>query len=75
MKPNTVMAVALSLFAVPSVLLAQKSQEELAKLRDDKKAHEVFQKANWMFDYDQARAAAKQGGQLIFAYFTRSYAG
>jgi hypothetical protein len=75
MKPKTVMAVALSLFAVPSVLLAQKSQEELAKLRDEKMAHEVFQKANWMFDYDKARAEAKQADKLIFAYFTRSYSG
>lgn len=75
MNPKTVMAVALSLFALPSVLLAQKSQEELAKLRDEKMAHEVFQKANWIFDYDKARAAAKQGDKPIFAYFTRSYAG
>jgi hypothetical protein len=75
MKPKTVMAVALSLFAVPSVLLAQKSQEELAELRDEKMAHEVFQKANWIFDYDKVREAAKKEDKLIFAYFTRSYAG
>ena len=34
---------------------------------------EVFQKANWIFDYDQAREAAKKSDKLIFAYFTRSY--
>lgn len=75
MKPKTAMAVALSLFAVPSVLLAQKSQEELVKLRDEKMAHEVFQKADWIFDYDKVLAEAKQQDKLIFAYFTRSYAG
>ncbi len=74
MKPTTVMAVALSLFALPSVLLAQKSQEDLAKMRDEKIGHEVFQKANWIFDYDKARDEAKKSDKLIFAYFTRSYA-
>ena len=74
MKPTTVMAVALSLFALPSVLLAQKSQEDLAKMRDEKIGHEVFQKANWIFDYDKAREEAKKSNKLIFAYFTRSYA-
>lgn len=75
MMPIKVMAVALSLFALPSVLLAQKGQDELTRLRDEKMAHEVFQKANWIFDYDKACAEAKQGGKPIFAYFTRSYAG
>lgn len=75
MKQKTVMAVALSLLAAPSVLLAQKSQEELAKLRDEKMAHEVFQKANWIFDYDKVRAEAKRSDKPIFAYFTRSYSG
>ncbi len=38
-------------------------------------ALEVFQKANWIFDYEAARAEAKKSGKPIFAYFTRSYAG
>lgn len=76
MKLETVMALALSLVALPSLLPAQqKSQEELAKLRDEKMALEVFQKADWIFDYDKARAAAKDQQKPIFAYFTRSYAG
>lgn len=76
MKPKTVMALALSLVASPSLLSAQqKTQEELAKLRDEKMALEVFQKADWIFDYDKAIAAAKERQQPIFAYFTRSYAG
>jgi len=75
MKPMTVMAVALSFLALPSLALAQKSQAELAKLRDEKMAHEVFQKANWIFDYDKVLGESKQSGKPIFAYFTRSYAG
>ena len=74
MTPKTMMAVGLSLFVLPSIGLAQKSQEELAKMRDEKLAHEVFQKANWIFDFDEARAEAKKSNKLIFAYFTRSYA-
>lgn len=75
MMPKTVMAVALSLVALPSLTLAQKSQDELAKMRDDKMAHAVFQKASWIFDYDKVREEAKRSGKPIFAYFTRSYAG
>ncbi|MBK8096870.1 MAG: hypothetical protein IPK26_07175 [Planctomycetes bacterium] len=52
----------------------QKSQEELIKLRDEKFALEVFKKAPWTFDYDAARAEAKQTGKPIFGYFSRSYA-
>lgn len=52
----------------------QKSQEELIKLRDEKFALEVFQKAPWTFDYDAARAEAKKTGKPIFGYFSRSYA-
>lgn len=74
MKPKSVMAVALSLFAVPS-LLAQKSQEELATMRDEKMAKKVFQQANWIFDYDKVREEAKKNDKVIFTYFTRSYAG
>ena len=50
------------------------TSQHLAKMRDEKLAHEVFQKADWIFDFDKARAEAKKSDQLIFAYFTRSYA-
>lgn len=50
------------------------SQEQLQTQRAEKLAKEVFEKAPWTFDYDKARAEAKQSGKLIFAYFTRSYA-
>lgn len=50
-----------------------KSQEALQQQRAEKLAKEVFKKADWLFDYDQARETAKKQGKLIFAYFTRSY--
>lgn len=53
---------------------APKTPEELTKLRAEKLAKPVFQKAAWIADYDEARAQAKKDGKLIFAYFTRSYA-
>lgn len=52
----------------------QPTQEELVKMRDEKLALPVFQKAHWTFDYDAARAEAKKSGKLIFTYFSRSYA-
>lgn len=58
----------------PKAAPAQKSQEELCKLRDEKLALEVFKKAPWTFDYDAARAEAKKTGKPIFTYFSRSYA-
>ncbi|MFM1870620.1 MAG: hypothetical protein RL398_42 [Planctomycetota bacterium] len=75
MKRMTILAVAASLFAGSALFGQQKSQEELAKLRDEKMAHEVFQKANWIFDYEKALEEAKKSKKPIFAYFTRSYAG
>jgi len=54
-------------------LAAQKSQEELKALREEKLASSFFQNANWITDYDKARAEAKQSKKVIFAYFTRSY--
>lgn len=66
-----VAALALGALCAPA---QQKSQEELKQLRTEKLAKPVFQKAEWLTDYDKARETAKQQGKLIFAYFTRSYA-
>ncbi len=33
-----------------------------------------LKKAAWITDYDDAKAASKEQGKPIFAYFTRSYA-
>ena len=51
----------------------QKSQAQLIAQREAKLAKPVFAKANWIFDYDDARAKAESEGKLLFTYFTRSY--
>jgi hypothetical protein len=53
----------------------QPTQEQLVALRAAKLAKPVFQKADWLFDYDAARQRAKDEDKLIFVYFTRSYSG
>lgn len=49
------------------------TQEQLVKLRDEKKATEVFTKTDWEFGLDAALARAKKEKKLVFAYFTRSF--
>ena len=51
------------------------SQDVLKQKRTEKLAKEVFKKAPWLTDFDEARAQAKKEGKLLFTYFTRSYAG
>jgi len=52
----------------------QPTQQDLVAKRAEKLAKDFLKKADWITDYDQARAAAKKSDKLIFAYFTRSYA-
>ena len=52
----------------------QEKQDKLIAERNKKLAKPVFEKANWLFDYDEARAEAKRSGKLLFTYFSRSYA-
>ncbi len=54
--------------------LSAQSQDDLIAERAKKLAKPIFKEANWIFDYDQARAEAKKQGKLLFTYFTRSYA-
>ncbi len=62
----------------PGAIFAQQSggpsQEELVKKRDEKLKAPFLSKATWITDYATARETAKKKGQLIFGYFTRSYA-
>ena len=61
--------------ALTAALPAQPpTQEKLVAERDKKLAKPVFQKANWLFDYDEARAEARKQDKLMFTYFSRSYA-
>jgi len=50
------------------------SQAELQSRKDSKLAEEWMKNADWILDYDQAKAKAVETGKPILAYFTRSYA-
>ena len=69
-----VSAAALLASLLPAQNRPQPSQEDLKKLRSEKLAKEVFKKAPWVLDFDQAREQAKKEHKLLFTYFTRSYA-
>ncbi len=49
------------------------TQEELIAKREKKKESRFLRNADWIVDYDEARAEAKKQGKLIFTYFSRSY--
>ena len=51
-----------------------KSQEELIEARAKKLAKPVFGIASWSKSLDEAKTLSAGKEQLIFAYFTRSYA-
>ena len=55
--------------------MARADQAELIKKRDAKLAEPFLKNAEWVTDYDQALKTAAESKKLIFAYFTRSYAG
>lgn len=59
---------------VASMLPAQKTQADLIEARSAKLEKLVFKKADWLFDYEAAKARAKEENKLLFTYFTRSYA-
>lgn len=58
----------------PAPRAREKSQSDLIKLRAKKLSKKVFENADWFYDYDEARAAAKAEDKLLLVYFTRSYA-
>ena len=71
---RTTICAALLAIAFTPDLTAQPGQADLIAERAKKLAKPVFQKADWIFDYDQARAEAKKQQKLLFTYFTRSFA-
>lgn len=75
MKIQAIAVTALLAALLPAQNRPQPDQAKLVELRTAKLAKPVFQKAPWVFDYDKAREQAKKEGKVIFAYFTRSYAG
>ncbi|HEY3226674.1 MAG TPA: hypothetical protein VGK61_06760 [Planctomycetota bacterium] len=67
-------AVALTFLAAARPARAQENQETMKENLAHKLEKPFFKNATWITDYDEAKAAAKKSGKLIFAYFTRSYA-
>lgn len=65
-----------ALLALPGLAQAQDkpAEKSLEQKLADKLAEPWITKADWLQDYDQVRAKAKESGKFIFAYFTRSYA-
>jgi hypothetical protein len=74
-RPILLCLAALLATLLPAQNRPQPSQDDLKQKRAEKLAKPVFQKAPWVVDYDQAREQAMKDGKVIFAYFTRSYAG
>ncbi len=62
------------LLAVVSTPAAAQNQDQLAAQLAAKKSAAFVRKADWALDMASARSCAKERGQLIFTYFTRSYA-
>ena len=60
-----------SLAALLSLAVAVSAQDSTQdELLAKKLAAPFLQKAAWHTDWDAAKAAAKQSGRLLFAYFT-----
>lgn len=75
MTPRILHVLALSgLLLTPAAAQAKGDQQALAAKRDKKLAATFLKRAAWHKDFAAARAAAAEKGQLILAYFTRSYA-
>ena len=63
--------------AIPSIAVAQQAPPTPAELKSrlEKELSAAWIKnADWVMDFDAAKAKSKASGKLIFAYFTRSYA-
>jgi hypothetical protein len=75
MKCIPIALAALLASLLPAQNRPQPDQARLKEQRTEKLAKPVFTKAPWVADYDKAREQAKKEGKVIFAYFTRSYAG
>ena len=72
---RSIYAIAALALALPmATASAQKSQDELRAQRAKKLAKPVFEQADWLMDYDEARRRAAAEGKWILCYFTRSYA-
>lgn len=64
----------LAALLAPGLRAQEPDEATLRANRDKKLASEFLKKAEWVLDFDKARAEAKKSGRIVFAYFTRSYA-
>ncbi|MCO5169176.1 MAG: thioredoxin family protein [Planctomycetes bacterium] len=67
-------AAALLLLGVAAPAAAQDA-DELRRRRAAKVEEAWFTRNPWTDDFDVAKERARERGKVIFAYFTRSYAG
>ena len=67
--PGVPAAALAALLAFPAASSAQSLEEKL----QEKLQKPFASNAEWVLDYDEALAKAKEEGKAIFAYFTRSY--
>jgi hypothetical protein len=67
---RTLLLLPLALLALATIASAQDMESRL----EEKLAKDFVKNADWVTDFDAAKAKAKESGKLIFAYFTRSYA-
>ncbi|MCA8970452.1 MAG: hypothetical protein KDC95_11730 [Planctomycetes bacterium] len=59
----------------PCLATAQGADQDAMKANLEKKlSSEFMKKVDWKTDYAATLASAKKSGEVIFAYFTRSYA-
>jgi len=72
LKPLTLGAIVLGSLMATSVVA--RAQDDLVAKKEEKLAQAWLKNADWILDYDEAKAAAAKTGKPIFAYFTRSYA-
>ena len=70
----TVRAAALCLLFAPWTAAQASDLDSLVEKRDAKWAGEWLKAAHWIRDFDAARREASKNGELIFAYFSRSFA-
>lgn len=64
-------------FAIPGIVAAQETSPtpiELKSRLEKELSAAWIKNADWVMDFDAAKAKSKASGKLIFAYFTRSYA-
>lgn len=74
MREITLRNIGLSALLFGALSVSAQGQADLIAKKEKKLQGSWLNKAEWITDYDAARAEAKASGKAIFTYFTRSYA-